>query len=262
MSSEPSDNRPKATPDQTSQVTAVERRAQLTALRTRRDEVIARLSDLFARDLIDMDEFERRVTSAHTSESLDELKGLVSDLEPASGLENAPAVVALTNPSPGGVATAASAPDRRTLVAIFGGVDRRGTWTVPRHTKVVAVMGGARIDLRDARFPPGPVDIEVFAMMGGVEILVPPGLPIETHGTAIMGGFTEVDRTPAQPDPDAPLLRVHGVVMMGGVDVQMRLPGEDDGQAARRQRQQLRQARQRLRQDERAARQLDRRRGG
>jgi len=92
----------------------------------------------------------------------------------------------------------------------------------------VTMMGGARLDLREARFPPGPVDIEVFAFMGGTEIIVPPGLAVQTHGTAIMGGFQEVNRAPAHPDPDAPLLRVHGMAMMGGVDIKMRLPGEDD----------------------------------
>ena len=85
-------------------------------------------------------------------------------------------------------------------------------------------MGGARLDLREARFPPGVVEIEVFAVMGGAQILVPPGLAVETHGSAFMGGFQEVNRAPADPDPDAPLLRVHGTVIMGGVDVQMALP--------------------------------------
>jgi hypothetical protein len=84
--------------------------------------------------------------------------------------------------------------------------------------------------------------------MGGTEIIVPPGLAVETHGTAIMGGFQEINRAPAQPDPDAPLLRVHGFVMMGGVDIRMQLPGESDRDAGRRQR---REHKQRLREQRR-----------
>ena len=76
--------------------------------------------------------------------------------------------------------------------------------------------------------------------MGGVEIVVPPGLAVQTHGTAIMGGFQEVNRAPVHPDPDAPLLRVHGFAMMGGVDIKMRLPGESDREARRRHRHELR----------------------
>src|SRR4029077_19261194 len=118
--------------------------------------------------------------------------------------------------------------------------ERRGAWPVPRRLRVVAMMGGAHLDLREARFPAGVVDIEIIAFMGGVEIVVPPGLAVQTHGTAIMGGFQSVNRAPAHPDPDAPLLRVHGFAMMGGVDIKMRLPGENDREARRRQRTELR----------------------
>jgi hypothetical protein len=125
-------------------------------------------------------------------------------------------------------------------------------------------MGGAHLDLREARFPPGPVDIEIFSMMGGTEIIVPPGLAVETHGSAIMGGFQEVNRAPLHPDDNAPLLRVHGFVFMGGVDIRMRLPGETDRDAHRRQKRELkdkrREERDQLREDRREQRALDRQR--
>ena len=74
------------------------------------------------------------------------------------------------------------------------------------------------------------------ALCGGVQIVVPPGLAVEVHGTAIMGGFQNVNRAPAHPDPDAPLLRVRGLAVMGGVEITMRLPGESEHQAHRRRR--------------------------
>ena len=95
-------------------------------------------------------------------------------------------------------------------------------------------MGGANLDLREARFPPGVIDIEVTAVMGGINIVVPPGLAVQMHGSAIFGGFADINRAPANPDPDAPLLRVHGLTMMGGVNVEMRLPGESERGARRR----------------------------
>jgi hypothetical protein len=111
---------------------------------------------------------------------------------------------------------------------------------VPRRMKIVAIMGGAHLDLREARFPPGVVELDVTAVMGGIEIVVPPGLAVQMHGSAIMGGFADVDRAPANPDPDAPLLRVRGLTMMGGVAVSMRLPGESERGARRRERHALR----------------------
>jgi len=152
--------------------------------------------------------------------------------------------------------------DRDTLYAIFGGIDRRGTWTVPRRMKIVAVFGGANLDLREARFPPGVVELDVTAVMGGINIVVPPGLAVQMHGSAIMGGFADINRAPANPDPDTPLLRVRGLTMMGGVNVDMRLPGESERGARKRQRRELRDEqraeRRELRDERRAQRLLDR----
>jgi hypothetical protein len=213
-----------------------ENRLTLTQARDARERVIALLSDHFAHDALDVDEFERRVTIAQTSQTLAEIEALLSDLPAtAAASTNTP----ISRPKPA-LVPASQVLQEQTVLAIMGGVDRRGAWTMPRRLRVVAVMGGAHLDLREARFPPGPVDIEVLSLMGGTEIIVPPGLAVETRGTAIMGGFQEVNRAPAQPDPDAPLLRVHGFVMMGGVDIRMQLPGETSRDAHRRQRRELR----------------------
>ena len=67
------------------------------------------------------------------------------------------------------------------------------------------------------------------------DIIVPPELPVDVSGLAIMGGFGH--RSPATaPRPELPLLRVHGFAMMGGVDVSVRLPGESARDAKRRER--------------------------
>jgi len=52
----------------------------LVALRDRREQVISRLSDGYARDLFDVDELERRLDLAHGARSVAELDQLVSDL--------------------------------------------------------------------------------------------------------------------------------------------------------------------------------------
>ncbi len=140
----------------------------------------------------------------------------------------------------------------------MGGIDRRGAWSMPRRLRLVTFMGGAHLDLREARFPPGPVDIEIFSMMGGTEIIVPPGLAVETHGSAIMGGFQEVNRTPTHPDENAPLLRVHGFVIMGGVDIRLRLPGETGRDADRRQKREIKERRREEKEQRRERRALDR----
>jgi hypothetical protein len=214
---------------------ALVRRAQET-----REQVIARLSDHFAHDLLDVDEFERRVTIAQTAEIPEDIQALLADLPDSGGAgASVPTAVSQVVPSVVPVVLPADR-DQENLLAIFGGIDRRGTWTVPRRMKIVAMMGGANLDLREARFPPGIIDIEVKAVMGGIHIIVPPGLAVQMHGSAIFGGFQDVNRAPANPDPAAPLLRVRGLTLMGGVSIEMRLPGESDRGARRRARRELR----------------------
>jgi hypothetical protein len=229
---------------------ALVRRAQET-----RERVIARLSDHFAHDELDVDEFERRITVAQTADNPGDIEALLSDLEELAG--TAPPVQAVVPRVMTALAGAPANQERETMYAIFGGIDRRGSWTVPRRMKIVAMMGGAQLDLREARFPPGVIDLEVKAVMGGVQIVVPPGLAVQMHGSAIFGGFQDVNRAPANPDPEAPLLRVHGLAMMGGVNIEMRLPGESERGARRRERRALREQR---REEKRAQRLLDRQR--
>ena len=103
----------------------------------------------------------------------------------------------------------------------------------------VALMGGVELDFREAAFGPGVTEVTVFALWGGVDIVVPPGLQVECSGAGILGGFERTpdelaDASAASLDPGSPVLRVNGVALMGGVDVSTRLPGERERDAARR----------------------------
>jgi len=69
--------------------------------------------------------------------------------------------------------------------------------------------------------------------MGGVEILVPPGVRVETSGIGVMGGFESFSQSG---DPAAPLLRISGFALMGGVEIAQRLVGESKRAAKLRQR--------------------------
>jgi hypothetical protein len=213
--------------------------ANLLALRDAREKTIALLTDHFAKDDLDMEEFERRLTVAHRAENIHDLDRLVADL-PATP---APTTALARAPKPAPIVPAPSVVDRRTMVAIMGGFQRNGTWTAPRHLRIFCFWGGAELDFRDARLPEGTTEVSVFAMMGGVQIIVPPGLAVEMDGTAIMGGFEHMERAPAEPDPDRPVLRVRGFVMMGGVSVQTRLPGESERDARRREKKERKQLR-------------------
>ncbi len=202
--------------------------AGLLALRDARERAVSLLSDAFARDVIGVDEFERRLTLVHRAGSIAEIGQTVSDLAPGQAAQ--PSLAAPAAP------ILAGAPSAADVTTVFAGVERRGSWTLPQGFRAVAVMGGVVLDLRDASLAPGVTEIRVAAILGGVQLIVPPSLSVEVTGTAILGGFDHVDRVPAQADPGRPVLRVHGFALMGGIAVETRLPGEGEREAHRRRR--------------------------
>ncbi|HEY3353239.1 MAG TPA: hypothetical protein VGQ83_08335 [Polyangia bacterium] len=206
----------------------------LVPLREARERTIARLTELFAHDELDLEEFERRVTLAHTAGTLVEVEAVMDGL--------APGAQAGTSSSRALVPAAAVEPSQRVL-AVLGGVNREGAWTPARRIKVRAVLGGVVLDFREANLAPGVIDVEVATTLGGVEIIVPPWLAVQTEGSAVLGGFDHVSRSAPRPDPEAPLLRVHGLAFLGGVAVRMRLPGESERASHRRERRALREER-------------------
>lgn len=202
-----------------------------------RQVTIDALCEHFANDVMSVEEFERRVEAAHRAATVDEVKALLRDLPggdlAATAVAKAPTETA---PAPRSVtATAVHVKERSFVLACLGGATRTGAWTPARKTSVVAVMGGAELDFREARFGPGVTEVQVFTMWGGVDIIVPPGLHVETQGMAVMGGFDHRAES-ATPDPDGPTLLITGVAVMGGVDVQERHPGETARDARRRRR--------------------------
>lgn len=228
-----------------------------------REQVVERLCDHYAADHLAMEEFERRVTAVHRVATRGDLRALLADLPPLTGEEAggtgdrgslASGAPRSDSASPGegaGLVPArvsdAQVRNSRTELAIWSGRSRKGPWIPARTTRVVAIMGGIELDFREARFPEGEVRVHVLAIMGGVDIMVPPGVRVETDGLALMGGFDEVlDPDQGGFDDDAPVLRITGVAFLGGVDIHSRHPGESAREARRR--------RKRLEKDRREAR--------
>ena len=211
-----------------------------------RQVTIDALCEHFANDAMSVEDFEARVDLAHRATTVDELRKLLRDL-PSSHL---PAVHDAAVPE--------QVPFRATVsrdhvkpngyqIAIMGGTRRTGRWTPARVNNTIAIMGGVELDLREAALAPGVTELKIYAMWGGVEVIVPPGMTVESHGIGILGGFDHVGDEIRGHDPDAPVLRVSGVAVMGGVEIKVRHPGESARDARRRRRQERRDKRRALR---------------
>ncbi len=197
----------------------------LVALRARRDDVIAILSEQFSRDALEVDELERRLELAQRASSLAALDALVADL---------PVGAATTALVPPPAPPVDGWPARRRIAAVFGSVDKGGTWTPARVITAVAVFGSVELDLREANLAPGVTELRVRCVFGSLELIVPPQLAVESDATAVFGSFEELHRAPAEPDPSRPTLRITGLTVFGSVEVETRLPGESRKDARRR----------------------------
>jgi hypothetical protein len=199
--------------------------APLVALRRRREQVIEALCDGYATDLLPEEEFEHRLDLAHRASEIEALEKLVADIEVADKPKTEPVTRALVP---------IDRASKKSIVAIMGGASRKGEWTPPERLNIYTLMGGAEIDLREARLPPGTTEINIYTIMGGTEIIVPPNLAVECDGVAIMGGFETLERSPDEPDPDIPRLKITGFCLMGGFEISTRLPGESAREARKR----------------------------
>ncbi|MCA0377752.1 MAG: DUF1707 domain-containing protein [Gemmatimonadetes bacterium] len=179
---------------------------------SQRERVAHILSMAFANDRISLEQLDERLGMVYRAQSQAELEMLLADPSDASRSLAWEAEGAARIASPQIVA------DRGVLWGVMGGFERKGPWIVPRHLKITAIMGGGELDLREAKLGPGVTEIEIFALWGGVEIIIPDGVRVELVGMAFMGGLS-VSGGDISEDPNAPVLRISGLVVMGGADV-------------------------------------------
>ncbi len=206
-----------------------------------RQAAIDALCEHFANDAISVEEFERRVEVAHRAASVEELRQLLQDVPEV----NLPALrrdrtAPAPRPRPGG-APAAHERDQGFVVAVMGGATRKGHWSPARTNFAFALMGGTELDFREAVLPRGVTHVQVLAIMGGVDIIVPPSVNVESHGIGIMGGFEDAGQQ--EHDPSAPTLRISGLAVMGGVDITVRHVGESARDARHRRKRESRERR-------------------
>jgi hypothetical protein len=178
-----------------------EKRA-LVATPAGRDRAIALLQDHYARNHLEVAEYERRVELAERATSDAALNALLSDL---------PAIATEVAPEARGRVTS-------TIGALLGATSRRGRWRVPSLVRVRAVMGSVELDLSDAEIASGETVIEVTAILGNVVVTVPEGLSVDMEGSAILGSFDQLVMGAAS-RRDTRRVRIIGRARLGSVDV-------------------------------------------
>ena len=201
-----------------------------------RQRAIDVLMEHFTKDTIDLAGFERRLDAVNRCSTSEQLRVLLRELPPLESTEPATDMI----PAQGGgpiVVDADRVRDNGFLISVLGGTNRAGRWIPARNNFAIGVLGGLSLDFRESLLGPGLTDVNVLAVLGGVEIIVPPEMAVEVDGMAVLGGFEHQTDTPLRSDPNLPTLRIRGLALLGGVEVKVQLPGETSRQAKRRRRQ-------------------------
>ena len=188
-----------------------------------RERVADRLRDALAEGRLDMEEFGERLDAVYQARTYGELAPLTKDLPATTG---SGAVSFVKEPLPEGAVdwpTRIRGEATSTWgVGIMSGFQRKGRWTAPRRFNCFAFWGGGEIDLREADFEAREVVINCVAIMGGMNVIVPPGVEVVVRGIGIMGGFDH-SQEGVPGDPGAPRVVLTGFAFWGGVGVERKL---------------------------------------
>jgi hypothetical protein len=167
-----------------------------------RERVALVLRDAAAEGRLTLEELSDRVAAVYSSRMSTELDVLTRDLPK--------------------LATVTALPGRSSrthwVVAVMSGAKRKGRWRPGERCVSVAVMGGCKLDLRDAEITGPQLTINAVAVMGGVTIIVPEGIEVDVSGLSVMGG-KDVRVAEVPPTPGTPVIRVRALSVMGGVTV-------------------------------------------
>ena len=115
-------------------------------------------------------------------------------------------------------------------IAFLGGVDRtKGKWKL-ESANYWAFLGGIDLDLRHAEIEEKEYLLSCTAVMGGIDIIVPPDLKVICDGTAILGGIeflgegsggiigSSSSSQEGREDGGA-VVKIYGRAFMGGIEV-------------------------------------------
>jgi hypothetical protein len=191
-------------------------RRSVVGLPAQRERTIRILSECFAKNILEMEEFERRVSLAHQAQSVQDLARLIDDI---------PGELAEEPEETTGPASAKSLVLREEEQQVYGIMMSRrlrGQWLKCRTVNSRILMSSLELDFRDLELPSEIVEVNVLAVMSSVVVTVPEDLPVQTEVVPILGEVREGRRVKTALPRKGPGVRITGFVVMGDVKVRSR----------------------------------------
>lgn len=189
--------------------------AAILASDEEREATVARLSVACKEGRLTLEEYSDRIGQAYAARTRGDLEPLVRDLPPQPAGDVAQTVPASPAPSAG---------QKEWHVTPIGGLRQYGHWRMERETVSISLVGGMRLDLREAELAAPEVTLTKVSLIGGVRIALPPGIRVEVSSFSLLGGRRiDVDEPTS---PNAPVLHIRAFSLIGGVRVQRTLRRE------------------------------------
>jgi hypothetical protein len=108
--------------------------------------------------------------------------------------------------------------DQIECTAIFGGVKRNVVSKNFQGGEVVAIFGGAEVDLTHADFS-GVIKLEATNILGGTKLIVPPTWDVQSEMVAIFGGVEDKRRINPDMINRNKRLILMGTAFLGGLEI-------------------------------------------
>jgi hypothetical protein len=118
---------------------------------------------------------------------------------------------------PGGAGGGGGDVTQINLFSFLHGSERKIVTPAFAGGEASAILGGLTLDLRGSSLAGGRAVVDVFAMWGGIELILPAGWRVVGRVSPLLGAY--LDAMPPVTDPAAPTLELRGIALMGGVDV-------------------------------------------
>ncbi len=176
-----------------------------------RRQVIATLQAACVEGRLNLDEYGQRVEDALVARTRAQLEALLLDL-PAETSTSDERAIAATNR-----AVARGGRVSSTL-AVLASAQRSGFWRLAEESRVVAVLGSCKIDLRSARISAAVTTLAVSAVLGSIDVIVPAGVEVDLEVHALLGS-RDMRMGTAPPAAGAPVIHITGMVLLGSLNV-------------------------------------------
>ena len=179
--------------------------ASLRASDADRQAAVERLEKALAEGRITAEEFQQRTEAAYAATTTAALRPLLADLpdQPAP-----PEVVGRRTPG--------------NVVNVLGDV-RLSASELPR--RVGTVLGNIRIDLRDLRSSDERVELDLWTVLGDIDVILPEGMDGELEGFAVLGN-RRIELAPVPRAPGTPRVVVRAHAVLGDLRLRSLAPGE------------------------------------